>query len=223
LRRPAAGYNVPVMTDDARENYAGVFDGGLGFGSKPALILIDFVEAYFDKGCDLYAGVEEVLANAIALRAAARQAGILIIYTNVAYAPSLIDGGRFTQKVAPLANFVTGHPMGAWPEGLVPAENELVISKQYPSAFFGTSLASTLTANGNDSLIITGLTTSGCVRATCVDCCSHGFIPIIARQSVGDRHIAPHEANLFDMQMKYGDVVPDAQIIKYLETLTHKP
>ena len=204
------------MTNDVQENYAGVFDGGLGFGRKPALILVDFVQAYFDKNCDLYAGVEETLANAIVLRDAARRAGILIIYTNVAYAPSLIDGGRFAQKVAPLANFVTGHAMGAWPEELIPAANELVISKQYPSAFFGTSLASTLTANGHDSLIIAGLTTSGCVRATCVDCCSHGFIPIIAEQSVGDRHQAPHEANLFDMQAKYGEVVPDRQILDYL-------
>ena len=206
------------MTDDANDNYAGVFDGGLGFGRKPALVLVDFVQAYFDKDCPLYAGVEETLEHAIALRDAARRAGILIVYTNVAYAPSLIDGGRFTQKVAPLANFVAGHPMGGWPEGLVPDKNELVISKQYPSAFFGTSLASTLTANGNDSLIISGLTTSGCVRATCVDCCSHGFIPIIARQSVGDRHEGPHEANLFDMQAKYADVLPDAQILKYLKT-----
>ena len=206
------------MTDDANDNYAGVFDGGLGFGRKPALVLVDFVQAYFDKDCPLYASVEETLEHAIALRDAARRAGILIVYTNVAYAPSLIDGGRFTQKVAPLANFVAGHPMGGWPEGLVPDKNELVISKQYPSAFFGTSLASTLTANGNDSLIISGLTTSGCVRATCVDCCSHGFIPIIARQSVGDRHEGPHEANLFDMQAKYADVLPDAQILEYLKT-----
>ena len=207
------------MTDDAKSNYAGVFEGDLGFGNKPALILIDFVEAYFDQSCGLYAGVEEVLANAIALREAARQAGLLIIYTNVAYTPSLVDGGRFTQKVAPLANFVAGHPMGAWPDGLEPADGELVISKQYPSAFFGTSLASTLTANGNDSLIITGLTTSGCVRASCVDCCSHGFIPIIAKHSVGDRHDGPHEANLFDMQAKYGDVVDDAQIVEYLSLI----
>lgn len=207
------------MTDEVESDYIGIFDGDLGFGKKPALILIDFVEAYFDKDCALYAGVEHILTNAIALRDAARDAGILIIYTNVAYAPSLIDGGRFTQKVAPLANFVAGHPMGAWPEGLEPEENELVISKQYPSAFFGTSLASTLTANGNDSLIMTGLTTSGCVRATCVDCCSHGFIPIVAEQSVGDRHEDPHRANLFDMQAKYADVVPDKDIMKYLATL----
>lgn len=210
---------VHAMTDGAHTDYAGVFDGGLGFGKKPALILIDFVEAYFDPSCALYAGVEHVLKNALALRDAAREAGLLTIYTNVGYHPSLINGGRFTQKVAQLANFVAGHPMGAWPKGLEPAANELVISKQYPSAFFGTSLASTLTANGNDSLIITGLTTSGCVRATCVDCCSYGFIPVIAEQSVGDRHEDPHRASLFDMQAKYGDVVADPDILEYIRSL----
>ena len=94
------------MTDEVESDYVGIFDGDLGFGKKPALILIDFVEAYFDKDCALYAGVEHILTNAIALRDAARDAGILIIYTNVAYAPSLIDGGRFTPKVAAVADFL---------------------------------------------------------------------------------------------------------------------
>jgi len=204
---------------DASSNYSGVFEGRVGFGKKPALILIDFVEAYFDKDCDLYAGVEDALAAGIAMVEAARKAGILVIYTNVSFHPSMKDGGRFAQKVAPLRNFVAGHPMGAWPEGLAPREDELVISKQYASAFFGTSLASTLTANGNDSLIITGLSTSGCVRATCVDACQHGFIPIVAKEAVGDRHASVHEANLFDMNAKYGDVVPVAEIHEYLSTL----
>ncbi len=207
------------MTGGPADNYGGVFDGSMGFGAKPALILIDFVEAYFDQSCALYAGVEDALQNALKLRNAARQAGLLIIYTNVSYTQSMIEGGRFAQKVPPLENFVVGHPMGAWPSGLEPADNELVITKHYPSAFFGTSLASTLTANGNDSLIITGLSTSGCVRASCVDCCSHGFIPIIAEDAVGDRHEAPHKANLFDMQAKYADVMPSAKIIEYLDGL----
>ncbi|WP_108811965.1 isochorismatase family protein [Sphingorhabdus sp. Alg231-15] len=205
------------MTDGPADNYGGVFDGSMGFGAKPALILIDFVEAYFDPSCALYAGVEDALQNALKLRNAARHAGLLIIYTNVSYTQSMIDGGRFAQKVPPLENFVAGHPMGAWPSGLEPSDDELVITKHYPSAFFGTSLASTLTANGNDSLIITGLSTSGCVRASCVDCCSHGFIPIIAEDAVGDRHEAPHKANLFDMQAKYADVMPSAKIIEYLD------
>lgn len=204
---------------DATTNYSGVFEGRVGFGKNPALILIDFVEAYFDKSCELYAGVEDALAAAIELVEAARKAGILIIYTNVSFHPSMKDGGRFAQKVAPLRNFVAGHPMGNWPAGLEPREDELVISKQYASAFFGTSLASTLTANGNDSLIITGLSTSGCVRATCVDACQHGFIPIVAEEAVGDRHEAVHKANLFDMNAKYGDVVPVAEIHEYLATL----
>ena len=93
------------MTDDANDNYAGVFDGGLGFGRKPALVLVDFVQAYFDKDCPLYAGVEETLEHAIALRDAARRAGILIVYTNVAYAPSLIDGGAVHAKSGTAGQF----------------------------------------------------------------------------------------------------------------------
>ena len=201
---------------DAQKNYEGVFDSSIGFGKKPALILIDFVKAYFDKSCALYANVEEILKNAIRLRDAARQANLLIIYTNVRYIESLVDGGRFVQKIPQLQNFIADNPMGGWPKGLKPRKNELVISKHYPSAFFGTSLASTLTAGGYDSLIITGLTTSGCVRATCVDCCSYGFIPLIAQHSVGDRHQKPHNANLFDMNAKYGDVLPDEIILAYL-------
>lgn len=208
-----------MSTQGAQGNYAGVFEGRIGFGRKPALILVDFVEAYFDRNCELYAGVEDALASAIELVEAARKAGILIIYTNVSFHPSMIDGGRFAQKVAPLRNFVAGHPMGAWPKGLAPRDHELVISKQYASSFFGTSLASTLTANGNDSLVITGLSTSGCVRATCVDACQHGFIPIVVEEAVGDRHEDVHRANLFDMNAKYGDVVSKAEVLQHFAQL----
>ncbi|PKI01269.1 isochorismatase family protein [Glaciecola sp. 33A] len=207
------------MSTKAADNYANVYDTRIGFGHKPALILVDFVEAYFDKSCDLYAGVDDTLASAIRVRDAARKAGILIIYTNVVYHKSGINGGRFYQKAAPLRYFLEGSPMGAWPKGLVPSDNELVISKQYPSAFFATSLASTLHAAGIDTAIITGLTTSGCVRATCVDACSNGFIPIVVEQACGDRHDDPHNANLFDMNAKYGDVISEQEIIKFLGEL----
>jgi maleamate amidohydrolase len=181
--------------------------------------MIDFVEAYFDKNCALYAGVEETLVSALKLQKMAKDAGIPVIYTNVVYKPGGLDGGRFYQKSMTLHNFVEGSAMGAWPKGLTVEPDELVISKQYPSAFFGTSLASTLAAMGVDTLIHTGLSTSGCVRATCVDCCSHGFIPIVVREAVGDRHPAPHEANLFDMDAKYGDVVSEAEVITYMQSL----
>jgi len=202
--------------ENAKDNYAGVYENRIGFGVKPALILVDFVQAYFDQSSDLYADVESALESALRLVNIARAKGITIIYTNVTYQASGIDGGVFYKKAKPLKNFLKDSPMGAWPKGLQPLENELVISKQYPSAFFGTSLAATLTASGIDTLIITGLTTSGCVRATCVDAVSNGFVPVIVRDACGDRHEAPHEANLFDMNAKYGDVVDESAVIDFL-------
>lgn len=204
---------------DLVENYKRAYDNRIGFGRKPALIFIDFVEGYFNEACELYADVDDALASALRIREVARQKGVPVIYTNVVYQAGGKDGGRFFQKALPLRNFIQGNPMGDWPKGLEVGEGELVISKQYPSAFFGTSLASTLASWGVDTLIHTGVTTSGCVRATCIDSCSHGFIPIIPREAVGDRHEAPHEANLFDMDAKYGDVVSESDVIDYLNTL----
>jgi maleamate amidohydrolase len=211
------------MSDENLEaNYKRAFGKRIGFGKRPALLMIDFVEAYFDPNCPLYAGVESALASALRLQAAARARGVPVIYTNVVYDQHGINGGRFFQKSMGLHNFIAGNPMGAWPKGLEVRDDELVISKQYPSAFFGTSLASTLTTLGIDTLIHTGLSTSGCVRATCVDSCSYGFIPIIVRDAVGDRHSAPHEANLFDMDAKYGDVVGEDEILTYFNSIgTH--
>lgn len=207
------------MSQELTENYKGAFDGSLGFGTSPALVLIDFVEAYFDKDSPLYAGVENELASALRIRDAAREAGIPVFYTNVVYQEGGADGGAFYRKVPALKVFENGNPLGAWPAGLEPAANEIVISKQYPSAFFGTSLAATMTANGIDTLIITGLTTSGCVRATCVDTVSNGFTPIVVADACGDRHASPHAANLFDMNAKYADVMDEASVIQHLKDL----
>lgn len=204
---------------DLVENYKRAYGNRIGFGKKPALIFIDFVEGYFNEECELYADVDGALASALRIREVARAKDVPVIYTNVVYEKGGINGGRFFQKAKPLRNFIEGNPMGAWPKGLEVGDGELVISKQYPSAFFGTSLASTLTAWGVDTLIHTGVTTSGCVRATCIDSCSHGFIPIIPRDAVGDRHEAPHKANLFDMDAKYGDVVSEADVLDYLNAL----
>lgn len=206
------------MTDDLDANYARAgYHQRLGFGRRPALLLIDFVQAYFEPGSPLYAGVDAALAAALRVLAAARRAGIPRILTNVVYAPGGMDGGVFYRKVPALACMQAGNPLGGWPEGLAPRPDELVISKQYPSAFFGTSLAATLTAGGVDSVILTGLTTSGCVRASCVDAMSHGFIPVVVREAVGDRAAGPHEANLFDMSAKYADVVSEADAIAAIE------
>lgn len=207
------------MTENLDENYARAYGNKAGFGSSPALILVDFVQGYFDPDCDLYADVDDALQSALRVRAAARAAGVPVILTNVVYHPKALDGGRFYQKAPPLRYFLQGSPMGAWPEGLTPEDDELVISKQYPSAFFGTSLASTLTSMGVDNVILTGLTTSGCVRASCVDAMSHGFITTVVSDACGDRHEGPHEANLFDMNAKYADVVSEEEVIAYLGSL----
>lgn len=205
--------------EDLLANYRKAYDNRVGFGTRPALILIDFCQAYFEPGNALHAPVEDALASALRVREAARAAGVPVVLTNVVYHPTGFDGGRFYEKAMPLKNFVKGSPMGAFGPGLEPHEDELVVSKQYPSAFFGTSLASTLTAAGIDSVILTGLTTSGCVRASCVDAMSHGFRTAVVAEACGDRHAAPHDANLFDMNAKYADVVSEAETIAFLRGL----
>jgi len=207
------------MADDLLENYRKAYDNTIGFGARPALILIDFAQAYFDPQCDLYAGVDDALASALRVREAAHAAGVPVVLTEVRYSPGGIDGGRFFEKARPLRAFVRGQSTAEFAQGLTPRPDEIVVTKQYPSAFFGTSLASTLTALGVDSVILTGLTTSGCVRATCVDSMSCGFATSVVREACGDRHPAPHEANLFDMHAKYADVVGEAEVLDYLASL----
>jgi maleamate amidohydrolase len=204
---------------DLGENYKGAFDGHLPFGRKPALLIVDFVVAYLDPTSPLYAGVEDALASNERLLAAARKAGIPVLFTNVEYSPGGADGGVFYRKVPALKLFERGSPMGAFPTSLQPQDGELVITKQYASSFFGTTLASTLTAMGVDTLLITGLSTSGCVRATALDACQHGFLPFVVREACGDRHPGPHEANLFDLQAKYAEVISESQAIAHISAL----
>jgi len=208
-----------MMSDDLVENYKKAYGNRVGFGKRPALVLVDFAHAYFDPESELFAGVDAALASALRLREAAHTAGVPVVLTEVSYQEGGLNGGRFFEKAKPLHNFIQGRRTAAFADGLVPRADEIIVTKQYPSAFFGTSLASTLTANGIDSVILTGLTTSGCVRASCVDSMSHGFRTIVVAEACGDRHPAPHEANLFDMNAKYADVVSEAEALSYLSTL----
>jgi nicotinamidase-related amidase len=188
-------------------------------GRHPALLVVDFVRAYLVPGSPLYAGVEDARAAAAQLLAKAREAGIPVLHTNVAYEPGGRDGGVFFRKLPALESFERGrHPeLAAFAEGLEPRPGEPVFTKQYASAFFGTKLAEALRGHGVDTVLIAGVSTSGCVRATAVDACQHGFVPLVVRDAVGDRHPAPHEANLFDLQAKYAEVVSLADAERYLE------
>ena len=190
-------------------------------GLRPALLVVDFVRAYLEPGSPLYAGVEDARAAAARLLAAARAAGIPVMHTNVAYEPGGADGGVFFRKLPALASFERGrHPeLAAFAAGLEPAAGEPVFTKQYASAFFGTRLAEALREKGIDTLLIAGLSTSGCVRASAVDACQHGFVPLVVREAVGDRHPAPHEASLFDLQAKYAEVISLAEAERYLDSV----
>ncbi len=137
---------------------------------------------------------------------------MLVCHTRVEYRPDGLDGGVFFRKIPALKAFCTGNPLADFPPALVPSADEPVITKQYASAFFGTSLASLLRAQGIDCVLLAGMSTSGCVRASTVDAIQHGFIPVVVSDACGDRHPAPHEANLFDLQAKYADVLPLSQL-----------
>ena len=205
---------------DLKQNYSGVFDGHIGFGRSPAIIVVDFINAYTQANSSLYApAVVEAVKATVPLLEAARKKKVPIIYTRVLYHPSGADGGLFVQKVPTLRKMVEGEPLADIVPELPPGPDDVILIKQYASSFFGTSLAAMLTARGADTLIITGCSTSGCIRATAVDAMQNGFRPIVPRECVGDRHDGPHEANLFDINAKYGDVVSLKDVMSRLDAI----
>ena len=207
------------MAESAQTNYQGVWDNRIGFGERPALIVIDFLKGYTTEGAPLYApGVVKAVSETPELLDLARKKRIPIIHTQVRYTPpNFLDGGAWIKKAPVLKCLVDSDPNAQFCDEVVPQKGELVVTKQYASAFFGTSLVSTLVGMGADTLIITGCTTSGCIRATAVDTVQHGFRTIVVRECVGDRHDGPHEANLFDINAKYGDVVSKAETMDYFK------
>ena len=192
---------------ELEQSYAADYSGCLEFGARPALIVVDAVKGYTDPAAPIYAGVEGAIPVIARLLDAARSAAIPVIYTVVSYRPDGADGGLFWKKLPALRAFVQGSPFAAIPDAIAPRPDELVLTKRYASAFFGTTLASDLAARKVDTLIICGFSTSGCIRATALDALQHGYAPFVVKDACGDRHPAPHEANLFDLQAKYAEVV----------------
>jgi maleamate amidohydrolase len=188
--------------------HGGGFSGRVGWGSRPAVLVIDLVRAYTDPDgpFGLPDAAPAVEATA-ALVAAARTSGHPVLWTVVRYTRGLADGGLFVRKVPALAAFAEDAP-GGWGEpALAPAAGEPVVTKQYASAFFGTSLAATLHAGAVDTVVIAGVSTSGCVRATATDALGHGLRPQVVRQACADRTPELHRSNLADLDAKYADVV----------------
>ena len=205
---------------DLHDDYAGAgFGRALDWGGSPAVLVIDMVRAYFEPGAELYLGSRDCLDSTVRVLAAAREGGVPVIYTKVAYGPGGVDGGLFFKKVGALRHFVagSGNNLGEIMPDIAPAPDDLVITKQYASAFFGTALSATLASGRIDTLVVCGVSTSGCVRATAVDAISCGYVPIVVRQAVGDRDPRPHEANLFDLQAKYAEVWDEADVVERLK------
>ncbi len=195
------------------------FGGDLGYGGRATLILIDFMHSYFEEVSPLCLPSRDSLHSAARVLEAARHSGTLIVHTKVVFGPDGVDGGVFIKKIPALRNLIGENLMNEFMPDVAPRSNELVIVKQYASAFFGTTLASTLQASGVDTLLITGVSTSGCVRATGVDAIQHGFIPKVVHDACGDRGPAPHDANLYDLHAKYADVIGEPEALKFLGSL----
>ena len=198
----------------------GAFHGRAGFGSRPALVVIDVNVGFTDPESPLVCDLEDVVAAIRQLLEEARRAEIPIVFTTVSYTEGdKHTAAAFIDKVPALLTLEAGSRWVEIDPRIAPLAHEPVLNKLFASAFFGTALSSLLAANRCDSLIVTGASTSGCVRATVVDALQHGYRPLVPREAVGDRNPDAHAANLYDIDAKYGDVVSLAEVVEHLEEL----
>jgi maleamate amidohydrolase len=196
------------------------FHGRAGFGRRPALLVVDVSLAFTDPGSPLACDLDQAVTAIQRLLAESRRAGFPVVYTTVSYG----EGERraaaaFIAKVPALLTLEAGSRWVKIDPRIAPHPGEPVLNKLFASAFFGTPLASLLAAEGCDSVIVTGASTSGCVRATVVDALQHGYRPIVPREAVGDRDPQAHAANLYDMDAKYADVVSLEEVVAHLQEL----
>ena len=193
------------------------FGNRSGFGSLPALVVVDFVNGFNDASAFGGGNIAAAIAKTAELLAACRRLKVPVAFTRVVYADDGADAGVFCLKAPSLTKLTETSPLSQIVPELAPAPGEYVLRKTMPSAFFGTNLANWLISKGVDTLLVTGCTTSGCVRATVIDSMSYNFRTIVVTDGVGDRAMGPHEANLFDMEQKYADLMSTSEIIVQLE------
>jgi nicotinamidase-related amidase len=209
-----------VSDREAREVYERARLGGsVTLGERPAVLVVDFSCGFTDPESALGADMTDEVEATKRILDLARARGLAVIFTSIGFEPSLKDGGLWLQKAPALADLQLGGHWVAIDPRLDPREDETVVLKKGASAFFGTNLAAILISQGVDTVILCGATTSGCVRATAVDLLQHGFPTLVPRECVGDRAQAPHDANLFDIQAKYADVVSLEEALGYLESV----
>lgn len=206
--------------DRLREEFKAKGLGGrVGFGERPAIIVVDMITGFTDSRSPLAGDLDSQLEATNVLLEAARSQDVPIIFTTVAYDADLQEAGLWIRKIPSNSWLVEGSEWIELDERLGRRPNEMLLVKKYASCFFGTDLVARLQSRRIDTVIIVGCTTSGCVRATAVDACSYGFHTIVVEDAVGDRAQLPHLGSLFDIQAKYGDVVPLGEAKDYLEAL----
>jgi maleamate amidohydrolase len=197
------------------------FGQRIGFGERPGLVVIDILKAFTDATQPLGADLSREIEALRQVLAAARAAGVPIFYTTVAYEEQdLRDAGIWALKQKGVVTLQAGTPGVELDPRLKRRAEEAIILKKYASAFFGTDFVTRLNTRRIDTLLITGCTTSGCVRATAVDAVQNGLRPMVIREAVGDRAEAAHRQSLFDLEQKYADVVAVDEAVAYLAALT---
>jgi maleamate amidohydrolase len=206
-----------MSRDDLDIYRAQGFGGKVGIGRRPALCIVDFVNGFVDPAMFGGGNIAQAVARTVPLLAAARRHGLPVAFSRVVYTEDGSDYGAFVRKVPALANLTERAPANQIVPELTPGSHELILRKTQPSAFFGTGYADWLRQRGIDTVIVAGCTTSGCVRATVVDSISYDFLTIVVRDCVGDRSLAAHEANLFDMEQKYADLMDMGTIAAALD------
>ena len=190
-----------------------------GYGTKPALLVVDFIYGFTDPTTPLGGDFSKELAVTADLLETFRAAQLPIVYTTIAYEPGFEDGGVFVKKVPSLKILEVGSKMVDVDNRIRPRPDEYVALKKYASAFFNTDIDAYLKARSVDTIIMTGCTTSGCIRASAIDSMQYGYLTVVVEEGVGDRAQGPHDANLFDIDAKYGDVVSVDEVNSYMKSL----
>jgi nicotinamidase-related amidase len=194
----------------------------IGFGERPALIVIDMINAFTNPDMMLGADLDRQIAATNPLLAAAHARGIPVIFSTVMYDEADVrDAGIWALKQKGVVTLKAGTENVLVDARLERRPDDILLVKKYASCFFGTDLVPKLMSRRVDTLIITGCTTSGCVRATAVDAVQNGLRPMVVREAVGDRSAAAHEQSLFDLNAKYADVVSLEDTLQYLATVGH--
>jgi maleamate amidohydrolase len=192
------------------------FGNRIGFGNRSALLVVDFTVGFNDPALFGGGNIDAAIQRTVGLLDFFRKKGLPVAFTRVVYADDGSDAGIFCLKAPGLRMLTETHPAGQIVPELAPRKSEYIVRKTQASAFFGTGFAPWLVQQRCDTVVVAGCTTSGCVRASVVDALSHNFRPIVARDCVGDRALGPHEANLFDLQQKYADVLARDEIVAAL-------